>query len=140
MSPTSTGRGGRDEKLIDGINITPMVDIILVILVIFMVTTSLVHEASLPVDLPDARATRSSHPERLTVTVDAGGEIYLSREPSAISLERLQSLLTDTAGANPEIHVELRADRKRPYGEIIDVLSAIRGAGIGSVGFAVAGS
>lgn len=140
-TPNSGGNGNRG-GLIDGINITPMVDIILVILVIFMVTTTLVHERSLPVDLPetDAAATREAVERRLTVTVDSQGALFLSQESTALDLEGLGELLQAAANATPDLHVELRADRDCSYGEVIDVLGAIRAAGVESVGFAVHGA
>jgi biopolymer transport protein ExbD len=140
MSGPIQGRGRG--QLIDGINITPMVDIILVILVIFMAATTFVHERHMPVNLPTAGATAASQSktERLTVTVDAQGRIFLQQNSSDLSLEKLGDLLAATARQTPGLHVDLRADRGRSYGEIIDVLEVVRAAGISSVGFAVAGS
>lgn len=139
--PLQSNRG-RGSQLIDGINITPMVDVILVILVIFMVATTLIPERQLPVNLPTTSTVTANQarPDRLTVTVDAQGAVYLEREPGALSLERLADLLNATARVTPNIHIDLRADRERTYGEIIEVLQVIRTSGISSVGFAVAGS
>ncbi len=139
--------GGRGGGIIDGINITPMVDVILVILVIFMVTTTLVQEDLLPVDLPAADAPpeeKQRPPDRLTVSVDASGQIFFSqtqrqsqnREP--LTLIELGEVLAAVHSTTPNAHVTLRADRQRSYGEIIGVLEVIRTAGISSVGFAVA--
>lgn len=132
--------GGRGGGIIDGINITPMVDIILVILVIFMVTTTLVQEDLLPVDLPpaDAPPREQRPPDQLTVTVDAEGQIFFSQIQTALTLDALAESLAAIQATTPNAHITLRADRQRSYGEIIGVLEVIRTAGISSVGFAVA--
>ncbi len=114
------------------INVTPLVDVMLVLLVIFMVTAPILQQG-VAVDLPEARAgALTSKEEQLVVSVTKGGELYLNDD--ALSAEELEKRLRAIAGQRPDGQVFVRADESVPYGEVIAVMAAIKGAGIRRVG------
>jgi biopolymer transport protein TolR len=113
------------------INVTPMVDVMLVLLVVFMITAPLL-TTGVAVDLP--RAESSSLPgqdEPLSVTVTADGTLYL--QDSTIGLEQLGPRLVAIRERNPEVRIFVRGDRAVDYGKVMEVVSAVNRAGITKV-------
>jgi len=112
------------------LNITPLLDLVFVLLIIFMITTPLM-EQQLPVDLPKASATiATSLPEPksiLTLTLAKDGSALLGSEK--IRLDQLTSLLAQRKARDPELVVSLRADSSLPYETIFRALEAVRSAG-----------
>ena len=126
------GKAGRGT--ITGINVTPMVDITLVLLIIFMVTASFVADAGLNVRLPKAATTEASGAASLTVTLAAGGELRLMKD--TVTERELKALLEAAARANPGVRVSLAADKGIAYGSVVRVLDLIKQAGVSRVGLA----
>lgn len=119
MVTRSSGRwGGRYQPLAD-INVTPLVDVMLVLLIVFMITAPML-AAGLRVDLPQAKAAAPLDPkEPVIVTVAKDGRIYLGQDE--IARERLAMAVRDRlAGDTRAIHV--RGDREAQYGEIVSVM------------------
>lgn len=117
------------------INVTPMVDVMLVLLVIFILTAPLL-ASSIKLDLPKTdAATSGTAPKFVTLVVDKAGEIFLNEKPVAI--EELRSSLTRTAGLNPATEVQLRADETVPYGKVVEVMGVAQKAGLSRIGFVV---
>jgi biopolymer transport protein ExbD len=115
------------------INTTPLVDVMLVLLVIFIITAPLFHQA-VPVDLPKVDATRiDDKPRVVSVAVDGDGSVYVDGERLDINgLDaRFQALLA--AGGEPELH--LRADRGTRYERVTEVLAAAQKAGLVKIAF-----
>jgi biopolymer transport protein TolR len=114
------------------INVTPLVDVMLVLLVIFMVTAPILQQG-VSVDLPRAEAgPLASKEEQLVVSVTRAGEVYLNEKrlaPAAFGAE-----LAKIAAARPDGQVFVRADQAVSYGEVLRVMAAIRAAGIRRVG------
>ena len=117
---------------ISQINVVPLVDVMLVLLVIFMVTAPILQQG-VSVDLPQAKAgALSGEEEQLVVAVDKKGGIYLN--DTAIQLAQLTAKLQAVVQLRPDKQVFLRADRAVPYGEVVRVMAAVRGAGVQNLG------
>ena len=117
------------------INTTPLVDVMLVLLVIFIITAPLLTHA-IRLDLPDAQAPRVvEQPETVTLSIDREGGIFWNNEALGPGVPELQRRLAALAGkaGQPEIH--LRADRETRYQRIAEVMSAAQQAGIERIGF-----
>lgn len=113
------------------INTTPLVDVMLVLLVIFIITAPLFHQA-VPIDLPKVDASRlEDKPKVIQLAVDEKGQIYWSGE--AIHRHALQMRLEAARQDNPELH--LRADRGTRYEMVAEVMAAAQKAGIVKIAF-----
>jgi biopolymer transport protein TolR len=109
------------------INVTPMVDVMLVLLVIFMITAPLL-TVGVPIDLPRTEAAIiPGQDEPLTVTVDAEGRVYL--QETEIDLGALAPRLVAIAGNNPDVRIFVRGDRAINYGRVMEVMGSVNGAG-----------
>jgi biopolymer transport protein TolR len=120
------------------INVTPLVDVMLVLLIIFMVTAPML-TAGVPIDLPDSRAEAlREEADQITVSLDAQGKVFLDDEelaPGELS-ERLAGL---NRGAKPPL-VTLRADRTLDYGRVAAVMGELNAAGFKSISLVTNGS
>ena len=125
----------RDEGPITGINVTPLVDIILVVLIIFMATAPLIHNRAMKVDLPKAAQHEKAATEALQVVYNAQREITISGR--RVTQEQLGSELKAMVSKAADLRVALRADRNLPYGEIVQILDLVRGAGVHKIGLEV---
>jgi len=124
-----SGRRGRRKRRLpmSDINVTPFVDVMLVLLVVFMVTAPLL-TVGVPVDLPKAQASLIQEPdEPLSVTVDFEGRVYLQN--SEIELRKLTARLIAVTGANPDIRIFVRGDKTIDYGRVMQVMGTINAAG-----------
>ena len=115
------------------INVTPMVDVMLVLLVIFILTAPLL-ASSIKLDLPKTDAAKPvDAPKFVTLVVDKAGLIFLNDKP--VSPDQLKTSLTQTAGQNPDTEVQLRADEAVPYGKVVQVMGVAQKAGLNRIGF-----
>ena len=115
------------------INMTPLIDVMLVLLVIFMITAPLM-SSSLKLDLPRSDAAKpGDNPIFVALAIDAQGRLYVGEE--AISPEQLAARLLEAARRNPATEVQLRADRSVPYGRVAELIGAIQKAGLSRIGF-----
>ncbi len=113
------------------INVTPFVDVVLVLLIIFMITAPMMIRG-IDVQVPQSE-TRSFHPEeRLVLSIAKNKVIYL--DDQQITLGRLQKILTGLRTRNPQAAVFLRADEKVPYGVVVQVMDVVKKAGIDRLG------
>ena len=128
-------RAESGEDAITGINITPLVDVVLVVLIIFMATAPLIHNRAMKVDLPKAAKHEKAATEALQVVYNAQKEITLSGR--RVSEEQLGAELKMLAGKTEELRVALRADRNLPYGDIVQLLDVVRGSGVRKIGLEV---
>jgi biopolymer transport protein ExbD/biopolymer transport protein TolR len=121
--------GGRHQPLAD-INVTPLVDVMLVLLIVFMITAPLL-AAGLRVDLPQAKAALPQNPkEPVVVTIVKDGQLLLGRDP--VQREALaEAVKARLAGDMRPIH--LRGDREVPYGEIVAVMDHLAANGLTKV-------
>lgn len=118
-------RSGRTQTALAEINVTPLVDVMLVLLVIFMVTAPIL-QSGIQVNLPKTREAQASEatPDVLIISVDKEGAIYLSGqdEQKAINVNDLQKLLGERLAKSKERRVYLRGDGETPYRVIAFVL------------------
>jgi biopolymer transport protein ExbD len=113
------------------INVTPLVDVILVLLIVFMVTAPMM-QRGIDVALPQARSATGAEEDRLVVTVDRTNRVWLNESP--VPLHLLEERLQNAARSIREPFVYLRADRAVPYGDVMAVMDRIKQAGIERVG------
>ena len=115
------------------INVTPMVDVMLVLLVIFILTAPLL-ASSIKLDLPKTDAAKPvDAPKFVTLVVDKTGQVFLNDKP--VSADQLKTSLAQTAGQNPDTEVQLRADAAVPYGKVVEVMGVAQKAGLNRIGF-----
>jgi len=115
------------------INMTPLIDVMLVLLVIFIITAPLM-TSSLKLDLPKAdAATPTAAPSFIAVAIDASGKLFFGDE--ALSREQLAQRVATAARGNPQLEVQLRADQQVPYGQVADLIGLVQKAGLTRIGF-----
>lgn len=115
------------------INMTPLVDVMLVLVVIFILTAPLL-ASSIRLDLPRSEgATPGSAPQSVTLVVDASGQAYLEDLP--LSQAALAERLRRIGAEHPDTEVQLRADAAVPYGRVVEVMGAAQLAGLQRIGF-----
>ena len=126
------GRGGQGRTTMAEINVTPMVDVMLVLLIIFMVTAPLIQQG-VKVNLPEARATPvEASDKKLVLSVDPQRRVFIGE--AEVALEELEQKLRANAKAQADKEVYLHADRDIPYGVVVEVMAAAQRAGISNVG------
>lgn len=131
----SFGRLDRTESSapMSEINVTPLVDVMLVLVVIFILTAPLL-ASSIKLDLPKTEAAKPGDaPKFVTLVVDKAGQTFLDEQPLALGALAVQ--LVRTAKANPDTEVQLRADAAVPYGRIVQVMGLAQKAGLNRIGF-----
>lgn len=125
--------GDSDEPVLSDINVTPLVDVMLVLLIIFMVTAPLLHQG-IPVELPEAAAESlpADLEDPLIVSIDRQGIVFLQDEPihPTVLVERLLPMIASRG----DDRVYLKADRTVPYGQVVEVLDVLRQGGVTGVG------
>jgi biopolymer transport protein ExbD len=115
------------------INVTPMVDVMLVLLVIFIITAPLFTHA-IKLDLPNAQATASPQkPETISISINGEGKVFWNND--AVALENLGPRLAQEAQKNPQPELQLRADKSTRYEVIAQVMSAAQTNGMTKLGF-----
>ncbi|MBW2264432.1 MAG: biopolymer transporter ExbD [Deltaproteobacteria bacterium] len=119
--------GGNEQGLYSEINVTPLVDVVLVLLVIFMVTTTYIVAQSIPVDLPRA-ATGENVITTLVITIDSKGDIYL--EDEKVDVDVLRARVRAAGEASDDLRAVIAADRNVRHGLFVRVIDVIRDAGV----------
>jgi biopolymer transport protein TolR len=115
------------------INVTPLVDVMLVLVVIFIITAPLM-ASSIKLDLPRSEAAQSSEtPQFVTLVVDKAGQAFLNDQPA--TLDELGRGLAQVAAQNPDMEVQLRADEAVAYGRVVEVIGLAQKAGLYRIGF-----
>lgn len=116
------------------INTTPLVDVMLVLLVIFIITAPLLTHA-IKLDLPNAQSpTTPEKPETITLSIAGDGKLYWNNEPVA-DIPALSARFQAIAGKQPQPELHLRADRETRYQQIAEVMSSAQQAGLAKIGF-----
>ena len=123
-------RGNR--RVISEINVTPFVDVMLVLLIVFMVTAPLL-TAGVPIDLPQASVQPLAVDQKpIMVTVDPEGKIFVGEDE--VTMETLVTTVSGLTGGNVEQRIYVRGDRTASYGTIMSVMGTINGAGFKQIG------
>ena len=135
MGMLSSGRGGRRSRRapMAEINVTPLVDVMLVLLIIFMVTAPLL-ASGVPIDLPDSRANPMDQtPEQVTIAIDGEGYVFIddARVPVGGLPDALATIDRGADGKPPVI--VLRGDRALDYGRVMAVMGELNRAGLNSI-------
>ncbi len=125
------GRGSNHRPMAE-INVTPMVDVMLVLLIIFMVAAPLL-TAGVPIDLPDSKAKAISDEDNkpLEVSISKDGKIFVGE--TEVTEERIVTILTSMTEDNPDRRIYIRADKGLDYGKVMGILGTINGAGFNKV-------
>ena len=128
-----TLRSRRSTPAMGEINVTPLVDVVLVLLIVFMVTAPMMSRG-IDVSLPVATQTENAPEDRLTISVNAEGRVYVGDKPVNLALleDTLKGLV---AGGRAGKIVYLRADERLRYGKVIEVVDKIKRAGVEQIGF-----
>lgn len=128
----SGGGAGRGRAPLGEINVTPLVDVMLVLLIIFMVAAPMMN-SGVEVDLPQTRAeAMPQDEEKLVLTIDAEQQVYLDEEP--VDMERLEEVLLNNQRLQTESEIYVRADQSVPYGFVLRVFAIVRQAGVENLG------
>src|SRR5262250_516105 len=129
---SSRGARARQRRPMSEINVTPFVDVMLVLLIVFMVTAPLL-TVGVPVDLPQTRAkSLGEDREPLAVTIDKGGQIYLQNTP--IGIDDLVPKLTAISGNGYNQRIFVRGDKAVDYGTVMEVMGLLNAAGFTRIG------
>jgi len=116
-----------DEPIAE-INIVPFVDIILVVLIIFMVTTPLIMKPSINIKLPKAVSGDETTPSKLNITITSKGDILLNGKPS--SKEEVNRYSKALVTKNPTVQAIISADKDISHGTVVSVIDAVKSAGV----------
>jgi biopolymer transport protein TolR len=125
---------GNGRQAMSEINVTPLVDVMLVLLIIFMVTAPMMQEG-ISVDLPQAKGqeiTRKPDVQELIISVSHGGKIFVNE--NEIAEDKLAQHILEQEKKSKSTNVYLRADKSVPYGTVVRIMAALRGAGISNLG------
>jgi biopolymer transport protein TolR len=128
--------GGSGRQTLTEINVTPLVDVMLVLLIIFMVTAPLIQQG-VEVSLPEARAKAvDAEEQKLVLSIKSDKSLYLgsSEDAARIPFDALEDKLRANARAMKDRELYLMADKSLPYGYVVDVMATVQRAGITNVG------
>ena len=130
MSPFA---GDDDDGLMNEINMTPLVDVMLVLLIVFMVTIPVIRHA-VKIDLPHASSQKEdTKPAQVTIAIDADGNVMWDDQKADDAT--LNAKIAAAAQAEPQPELHLDADRKVPYEKVAQVMSAAQAGGLTKIGF-----
>jgi biopolymer transport protein TolR len=121
----------RRRRFMAEINIIPLVDVVLVLLVIFMVTAPMLYRG-IDINLPKSASNTIKPEERVVLTVERDRRVYVDKD--LVPLAQLQQKMDAVHRKNPEVSVFLRADQDVPYGTVVQVMDSIKKAGIAKLG------
>lgn len=117
-----------NDEPISAINIVPFVDIILVVLIIFMVTTPLIMKPSINVNLPKAGSGDETTPSELTISIAAGGAVSLNGQPSDEA--GITGFSQSLAAKRPDVQAIISADKDVPHGRVVAIIDAVKSGGV----------
>jgi biopolymer transport protein ExbD len=122
------GHASSSDEAITGINVTPLVDITLVLLIIFMVTASYIVKESIEVDLPRAATGGETVGETLSFAVDAKGALYLDGRP--VERDAARAAVRAAVGRSADARALIGADRAVAHGEVVGLIDLVKGEGL----------
>ena len=116
-----------DEEIV-GINVTPLVDVVLVLLIIFMVTANFIVKETVEVDLPKAANGGETVQGLVNVVLDKAGQLYFDGTP--VTETELQQRAAEQLKKDPETRAIISADQSLPYGQVMHLIDVVKGQGI----------
>ena len=119
---------GDNDDPISEINIVPFVDIILVVLIIFMVTTPLIMNPSIAVNLPKSGTGDDTAPSELSIAIRADGGLALNGKPADEA--SINSYAQELAGKRPDVQAIISADKDVPHGRVVGIIDAVKSGGV----------
>lgn len=119
---------GSDNEAIADINVVPLVDIILVVLIIFMVTAPMFMKPTINVNLPKAASGEQTAPSKLNIALTADGRINLNG--SFVSEEEVKNKALEEVAKNADVQAIISADKDVPHGKVVSVLDIVKGSGV----------
>lgn len=120
--------GGDNNEAIADINVVPLVDIILVVLIIFMVTAPMFMKPTINVNLPKAASGDKTAPSKLNIALTADGRLNLNG--SFVSEEDVKIKAIDEVGKNADVQAVISADKDVPHGKVVGILDIVKGVGV----------
>ena len=130
------GAGQESDEAITGINVTPLVDITLVLLIIFMVTTKIVMNSSVPLDLPKAATGTSDVQVVFSIVLAADGRALVDSK-AIPNDDAIQQLAKEAAAQHPDLRAVIKADAAVTHGRVIHVLDLLKQAKVNKIAFGV---
>ena len=128
------GSGSQQDGMMSEINVTPLVDVMLVLLVVFIITAPLLSPQSLKISLPKTAAVASDNkPQPDHLSIDAQGKISLNNSQPGDA--ELAELLRSRAAANPSFQLQIEADTAVPYGRVAQIMAIAQHAGVTKLSF-----
>ena len=122
-----------DDEVMSEINMTPLVDVMLVLLIIFIITIPVINHA-VKIDLPRAtNQPNDAKPQSINVSVDAQGKVFWNQEE--VDQAQLEERIANAAQLQPQPELHLRADRDVRYERVAEVMAAAQHGGLGKIGF-----
>lgn len=125
-----TTNNGRTQTSLADINITPLVDVVLVLLVIFMITAPVL-QSGIEVAVPKTRTVKEITEQRVVVTIDRDQQVFLGDKP--VNVHELPQTLQASMGPSTQKIIYLRADERVPFGAFASVMDAVKQAGITNI-------
>lgn len=123
------------DEAISEINVVPLVDIVLVVLIIFMVTAPMIMKPALPIQLPEASSGESLTDKNLSITITTAGEVFL--DGKKISDEELKSEAQKKLVSSPDVMAMISADLNATHGVVVRVMDLIKSSGINRIGISI---
>ncbi|MCG5056189.1 MAG: biopolymer transporter ExbD [Myxococcales bacterium] len=114
--------------MITDINVTPLVDIVLVLLIVFMVTTTYIVNPSIKVDLPKAATGSETTKTSLSLSLDKDGKLYLNGQPAAEAA--VTTFIGSELPKNPELQAVIAADKVVAHGDVVHLIDLVKRAGV----------
>jgi biopolymer transport protein ExbD len=137
MSGMIAGDAANGDEPIAGINVTSLVDVMFCLLIIFMVATPMVSNTPMKVDLPHAKGREITEDEFLysVISIDATGQVFLGVLPLSKNLEQMSAEIAGNVKLAEDGMAFIQGDQNVPYDRVVDVIVALKRAGVDQVGF-----
>lgn len=131
----ASSASSNQDDVVSDINVTPLVDITLVLLIVFIVTARIIVGQTLPMDLPKA-ATGGEQQVVLAIELGKGGEVAVNGK-RVESDDALRAMAKEALGKNPEVRAVINADQHAPHGRVVKIMDQTKQAGITRIAFGV---
>jgi len=122
------GKFDQNDDVMSEINVVPLVDIILVVLIIFMVTAPMIMKPSINVNLPKAASGDATKPGKLNITLSADGKVNL--DGKVVDDSEVQRVAQEETQKNPDIQAIISADKDVPHGRVVSILDIVKSSGV----------